>query len=181
MQKTVQTEKRSNFVEDIITCFRDHDIFSKIVSLKHNDERQIQQALFLSFQKELPCILSKRFRFSEKKANMIADQGFKWEQKITTTVSNFNFFATHHRPDAVLEVNDNLRIAIELKKGDSGQAIRAGIGQALVYATQFNFTIYLFVDMTPAKDIQSSLIAEKEKALIDSLWKNYNVKFIVLG
>jgi hypothetical protein len=136
--------------------------------------------LFLQLEKELPAILSDHFGFSEKKSKKIVKEGFKWEQKITTTVPSFNFFATNHRPDSVLEINEKLRIAMELKKGDSGQSLRSGIGQALVYSTQFNFIIYLLVDTTPAQDIKSTSCADKEQVLINSLWKNYNVKFIVV-
>ncbi|MCX5816849.1 MAG: hypothetical protein NTX75_11520 [Proteobacteria bacterium] len=180
MKKTAQTRKKSSLVNAIISSLEKNEIFAKIVSLKHNSERQIQMMLFLQLERELPSILSSHFGFSEKKSTRIVKEGFKWEQKIATPVPSFNFFATNHHPDSVLEINEKLRIAMELKKGDSGQSLRSGIGQALVYSTQFNFIIYLLVDTTPAQDIKSSVSADKEQALINSLWKNYNVKFIVV-
>jgi hypothetical protein len=180
MQKAAQTKKRSAIVNEIISSLTKADIFSDIVSRKNDTEVLIQKSLFLLLENELPPILSRLCKFSEKKSKKIVKEGFKWEQKLTTTVPSFNFFATNHRPDSVLEINKGLRIAIELKKGDSGQALRAGIGQALVYSTQYDFTIYLFVDITPGRDIKSSLTGEKEQALINSLWKNYNVRFIVV-
>lgn len=180
MKKTVQTNKRSSFVEAIISSLEKADIFLDIVSRKNDTEAQIQKALFLRLENVLPYILSEHFKFSEKKSKKIVHDNFKWEQKITTPVPSFNFFATNHRPDAVLEVNEGLRIAIELKRGDVGQSVRSGIGQALLYSTQFNFTVYLFVDTTPGRDIKSSLTGEKEQALVNSLWKNYNVKFVVV-
>ena len=41
-----------------------------------------------------------------------------------------------------------IRIAVEVKRGQSGSAIREGIGQALVYAASqdFDFVNYLFID-----------------------------------
>lgn len=180
MKKTAHTKKRSSFIDEIIRSLEKNDIFSEIVSRKQDTESLLQKVLFLRLEKELPAILISHFGYSEKKSTKIVEERFKWEQKISTTVPSFNFFATNHRPDSVLEVNEEIRIAIELKKGDSGQSLRSGIGQALVYSTQFNFTIYLFVDTTPAFDIKSSHSAEKEQALINSLWKNYNVKFIVV-
>jgi hypothetical protein len=180
MKKAVQTEKRSAIVNKIISSFKKNNIFSGIVSTKNDTEAQIQKSLFLLLEKKLPSILRHLFNFSQKKSKEIVEKNFKWEQKIATSVPSFNFFATNHRPDSVLEIKKGLRIAIELKKGDSGQALRAGIGQAIVYSTQYDFTIYLFVDTTPKGDIKDSHSAKKEKALINSLWKNYNVKFIVV-
>lgn len=180
MQKTAQTQKRSSLVDEIILVLKKHEIFSEIVTRQHTTEGLLQKVLFLRLEEKLPYILSNSFGFSQKKSTTIVKESFKWEQKITTPVPSFNFFATNHRPDAVLEINEELRIAIELKKGDSGQSLRDGIGQALVYSTQFNFIIYLFVDTTKALDIFSSFTGSKEQALINSLWKNYNVKFIVV-
>jgi hypothetical protein len=180
MQKAAQTKKRSSLVEAIIDSLEKNDIFLGIVSNKNATEGQIQKSLFLQLENKLPSILLDHLKFSEKKSKKIVKEGFKWEQKLTTTVPSFNFFATNHRPDAVLEIDESLRIAIELKKGNSGQALRAGVGQALVYSTQYDFTIYLFVDTTPKRDIKDSHTAKKEEALINSLWKNYNVRFIVV-
>ncbi len=180
MQKTAQTQKRSSLVIEIISVLKENEIFSEIVTRQHDTEALFQKVLFLRLQKKLPSMLSSILGFSEKKSTKIAEEDFKWEQKVTTPVPSFNFFATNHRPDAVLEINEELRVAIELKKGDSGQSLRAGIGQALVYSTQFDFTIYLFIDITKALDIRSSFNGSKEQALINSLWKNYNVKFIVV-
>jgi len=180
MQKTAQTKKRASLVDAIIESLEKNDIFLGIVSNKNDTEVQIQKALFLRLENELPTILSKHFKFSEKKSKKIVEEGFKWEQKLSTSVPSFNFFETNHRPDSVLEIKKEFRIAIELKKGDSGQSLRSGIGQALVYSTQFNFTIYLFVDTTPGRDIKSSSKGDKEQALINSLWKSFNVKLVVV-
>ena len=179
MQRTAQTKKRSLLVDDIIRSLKKNDIFLGIVS-RNDTEGQLQKSLFLQLHKDLPTILSAHFWFSEKKSKKIVNEGFKFEKKIDTPVPSFNFFATNHRPDGVMEINKELRIAIEIKKGDSGQALRSGIGQALVYSTQFNFVIYIFVDMTPALDIESSSKGNKEQVLINSLWKNYNIKLIIV-
>ena len=121
-----------------------------------------------------------KFKRNKKRAEEIKETGFKWEQKIKTTVSHFDFLSTKHRPDSILEINPNLRIAIEIKKGDSGSAIRSGIGQSIVYATQFNFVVYFFVDITPGLDIKNSMTAQREEILIQSLWDNYNIRFNIV-
>lgn len=180
MEKTAQTKKRSSLVDAIVSSLRKAAVLSNIVSRKSFNEAKIQPSLFAHLENKLPSILKKHFNFSQKKVEKIIEKDFKFEQKISTAVPSFNVFETNHRPDAVLEINKGLRIAIELKAGESGQALRAGIGQSLVYSTQFNFTIYLFVDTTPGLDIRDSLTGKKEKALLNSLWKNYNVRFVVV-
>jgi hypothetical protein len=177
--KKVQTQKRIQFLDSILEAMKKHEIFSDIVSRKNDTEYQIQKNLFLRLQNELPNLLISSFGYSEKKAKHIVKNNFKWEQKKTTTVSTFSFFATNHRPDAELEF-DNLRIAIEIKKGDNGLAIRSGIGQSIVYYTEFDFVLYFFVDTSPGNNIKSNCSGGKENLLIESLWNNYNIKFIVV-
>ena len=57
-----------------------------------------------------------------------------WEGDVTTTVNNFTVFGTQHRPDFVVKI-DKLRVAVEVKKGESGHSLREGIGQSLVYSS----------------------------------------------
>lgn len=177
--KAHQTKKRIQFLNSILNVMEKHELFSEIVSRKNDTEAQIQKMLFLKLQIELPNLVSSIFGISPIKAKSLVDCNFVWEQKKKTTVHNFSFFATNHRPDAVMEI-EKLRIALEIKKGDSGLAIRSGIGQSLVYSTQFDFVLYFFVDTSSGGDIRSSYTGEKELSLIDSLWKNYNIKFIIV-
>jgi len=180
MKKIPQTQKRIKLLDAIVRKMERHELFSEIVSRKSDTERQIQKALFLRLQEELPKILQSHSAYTKDKALKIVRNGFLWEQNVNTTVNNFSFFATNHRPDSVLSIKDELRIAIEIKKGLNGSAMRSGIGQALVYSTQFDFVIYFFIDISPGNDIKSSFTGKKEKELINSLWKNYNIKFKVV-
>lgn len=180
MTRAVQTQKRVKFLDAIIKKMANHELFSKTVSRQRDTESQIQKALFLRLQQELPKILKKYFNYNSEKAAKIADDGFVWEKRLKKPVHNFTFFATNHRPDSVLTFYKKLRVAIEIKKGDKGAALRSGIGQALVYSTQFDFVIYFFVDISPGNDIKNIITAEKEKELINSLWNNYNIKFKVV-
>ena len=179
MAKAAQTQKRIKFLDAIIRKMSKHELFSETVSRHHDTETQIQKALFLRLQDELPKILQSHYGLNKDKAKQIVREEFLWEQNVNTTVNNFTFFATNHRPDSVLSIKKDLRIAIEIKKGDSGAALRAGIGQALVYSTQFDFVIYFFVDISPGFDIKSSYSGKKERELINSLWTYHNIKFKV--
>ena len=177
--KAVQTKKRIEFLDAILSEMESHEIFSDYVSRERDSESQIQKALFLRLQQKLPSIIQETFGYTEKKAKQIVDAQFAWEQKKKTVVNNFPFFSTNHRPDAQLLV-ENLRIAIEIKKGDSGLAVRSGIGQSIVYSTQFDFVLYFFVDITKGLDIKSSTSATKESELIRALWDNFNIRFRVV-
>lgn len=178
-KKAQQTKKRIRFLDSIFDVMERHELFSEIVSRKRDTEAQIQKMLFLKLQNELPNLISSTFGISPKKSKLLVNHNFVWEQNKKTTVHNFSFFATNHRPDAVLEI-EKLRIALEIKKGDGGLAIRSGIGQSIVYSTQFDFVLYFFVDTSSGGDIRSSYKGEKESSLIDSLWKDYNIKFIIV-
>ncbi|MBA7662699.1 hypothetical protein ES703_70730 [subsurface metagenome] len=73
-----------------------------------------------------------------------------------------------------------MRIAFEIKQGDDSRAFRAGIGQSIVYSTQYDFVLYFFVDTTAGGDIENAQSGEKEAQLTKSLWDVYNIKFVVV-
>ena len=180
IKRTVHSAKRVNLINKLVENLTSNKIFSGKTNRRKESESTIQRSLFLDLEDNLEDILMSHFDVSKKRAKIITDTGFQWEQKTTTSVSNFPFFSRQHRPDSVLKLYDGFRIAIELKKGDSGATLRAGIGQALVYSTQYNFVIYIYVDMTPKYDIRSSVTGAKESHLISSLWSNQNIKFVVV-
>jgi len=68
-----------------------------------------------------------------------------------------------------------------VKKGKTGSAVRAGIGQAIVYTTKYDFVIYLFVDTSEGAKIKRSRNGRKERYVLNSLWENYNIHFSVLA
>lgn len=177
--KKSQTQKRVKLLNVILDEMEKHEIFSEIVERKNDTEDQIQKSVFLRLESVLPKIISDIYGFPNSKSKSIVKNHFIWEKKVGKTVNNFSFFATNHRPDGLLTIDD-LRIAFEIKKGDNGQALRSGIGQSVVYSTQFDFVLYFFVDMTPGRDIKSSRKGEREQYMVDSLWKNYNVKFFIV-
>jgi hypothetical protein len=102
-----------------------------------------------------------------------------WEGDVTTTVNNFTIFGTQHRPDFVVKI-DKLRVAVEVKKGETGHSLREGIGQSLVYSSEFDFVVYLYVDISKDKKIRDSMGGVQEQELITDLWDNHNVLFKVV-
>jgi len=179
MKIAKKTKRREKLLDSILKHMMNHTMFSDKVSRTRDTESMIQKNLFLYLEDEdrlKKCI--EDYGMTDKKSAELA-ASFQWEQKKTTTVKNFSVFSTNHRPDAVLDMED-FRIGIEIKKGDSGTALRSGLGQCLIYGSEFDFAIYLFVDMTDNRNILKSLDGERERKIINDLWDNYNVKFDIV-
>lgn len=102
-----------------------------------------------------------------------------WEGNPKTTINNIQFMGVQHRPDFEIQFED-LKIAVEVKVGDKGVDIRGGLGQSIVYAEEFDFVAYLFVDTSEDKKIREGYQRKEEQMVIDSLWENYNIKFAIV-
>lgn len=182
MKKTSKTQKRIDFINEMKEIMLKHKYFSGTISRKGINENEIQRNIFLDLNDDLKEIIPKYFpNIKSEEASEIIDKNFIFEGKLKSTLKNFPFFSVNHRADAELSI-DGLRIAFEIKKGADGNSIRSGIGQSIVYASQYDFTLYFFVDITPGGDIKSSLsgTGQKENELTDSLWENYNILFFVV-
>jgi hypothetical protein len=177
MKLSKKTDRRVKLLHAIMSHMKSNNMFSDRVSRKRDTESVIQKNLFLALEDRLEEFLIE-YGASEKRSKKLV-AGFQWEQKLKTTVNNFVVFSTNHRPDAVLEVG-NFRIGIEIKKGAGGAALRSGLGQCLVYSTQFDFVLYLFVDVTPNQDIRNSTGGKHEKELVEDLWNSHNVMFDII-
>ncbi len=177
MKMAKKTDRRVKLLQSIILHMKSHNMFSKQVSRKRDTENVIQKNLFLSLEDKLEEFLIEYGIREKKSKELVAN--FQWEQKLTTTVNNFTVFSTNHRPDAILDLDD-FRIGIEIKKGDGGSALRSGLGQCLLYSTEFDFVLYLFVDITPNQNIRKSTEGQREKDIIEDLWNSHNVMFDVI-
>lgn len=102
-----------------------------------------------------------------------------WEGDVNRKIHNFEFLGVQHRPDFEVLLRD-LRIAIEVKRGDSGGEVRAGIGQAIVYSQLYDFVIYLMIDASDHRTICASLEGEREQQFLARLWREHNVRLIVV-
>ena len=177
MSNTVKSKKRTDFLKRVMELLLDHETLSEDVSRKSATEATIQSALFARLNKKLEKY-AKEYGLNDKQSRLVQDN-FRYESKTTNHVNNFAVFSTNHRPDAILEM-DGLRICVELKKGDNGSSLRSGLGQCVIYGSEFDFTLYLFVDMTPNRNIKKSVDAEREKKIIDDLWDLHNVMFAIV-
>jgi len=121
-------------------------------------------------------------RLSERAIQRKAASALFWEGDVNTTVNHVRFLGVQHRPDFVVKAG-GIRMAVEIKRGENGSAIRDGIGQSMAYAAcgDFDFVAYLFIDTLKDKKILESVQRDEATAVfIESLWVNYNVRFSVV-
>ena len=177
MKQASKSSKRVEFLDLISESITHEDIFGTL-NYKKKSEDQIKQFIYPHLVRDLTNYVVAEGEEDKEKAKEVVKSSIKWEGDVNTTVSHILFMGTRNRPDMVVEMN-GIKIAIEFKKGKRGSDLRAGIGQSLIYATHYDFVLYLFVDISDDKRIQNAQGGVNELALTGELWDNYNIKFIV--
>ena len=178
---TSKSKRRIKIVESIASAISSNKIFD-VIDYRNRNEDYIKQYMHQPLISELET-LYEDLELSKSTDKELVKQKAKncllWEGDVTTTVNNFTVFGTQHRPDFVVKI-DKLRVAVEVKKGESGHSLREGIGQSLVYSSEFDFVVYLYVDISKDKKIRDSMGGSQEQELINDLWDNHNVLFQVV-
>ena len=165
---TSKSKKRIKIVESIASAISSKKIFD-VIDYRRRNEDYIKQYMHQPLLAELES-LYREFELTKSTDAEVIRQKAKncllWEGDVNTTVNNFTFLGTQHRPDFVVKI-DKLNVAVEVKKGETGHSLREGIGQSLVYASQFDFVVYLYVDISKDKKIRDSVSNPREQKLID--------------
>lgn len=175
---TVKSKKRTWIVDQILDCLKDPNIYNTI-DCKNRKEDYIKQYMHKFIIDRLEAIHQQLYPgLGEQTARKKARESLLWESDRKTTVNNVQFFGVQHRPDFLIQLFD-LKIAVEIKKGDNGFSIREGLGQSLVYSTNYDFTVYLFIDTSKDLKVKKSLASREERFLIMKLWENLNIRFDV--
>jgi hypothetical protein len=178
---TSKSKRRIKIVKSIASAISSNKIFD-VIDYRNRNEDYIKQYMHQPLISELEA-LYEDLELSKSADKELVKQKAKncllWEGDVTTTVNNFTIFGTQHRPDFVVKI-DKLRVAVEVKKGETGHSLREGIGQSLVYSSEFDFVVYLYVDISKDKKIRDSMTGEREQELINDLWKRHNVLFQVV-
>jgi len=150
------------------------------IPYKRQDEKEIKQYIHPFLLKEVEeiykCLVGCNPRLAAKKSK----KNLLWESNVATTINHIQLFGTNHRPDFVFKFNPGTKVAVEIKKGESGPELREGIGQAIVFSTHYEFVSLLFIDTSKEGKIKASLKGEKEQELITSLWDHYNIMFDIV-
>ena len=176
-----KSARRTRVVDSILACLGSDQIF-KTLDYRRKSEAYIKQYMhqplqscLLGLYRELGGDLREATLRRKVKAALL------WEGDVSTTINNIRFLGVQHRPDFVVRFEE-LRIAVEIKRGEAGSAIRDGIGQSLIYAASedYDFVAYLFVDTSRDKKIHDSLRKPADRAFVESLWQNYNIRFQIV-
>lgn len=110
-----------------------------------------------------------------------ANKSFYWEgQEGNFGTVRPTTFGARNYPDFIITFP--YLIAIEYKQSENGSTVKQGIGQSIMHTMteDFHFVYYLFHDENKDKRIEKSISNDKEKEIINKMWKNFNVylKFV---
>ncbi len=169
-----KSKKRCEIMEGLMSAMKTPEVF-KTIDYKKKSEDYVKAHLYPYILKSISKIYTDVQSIQTSNAEKKAKKNLLWEGNVHTTVNNMIFMGTAHRPDMVLKFKDNLSIAIEYKLAKTGSNVREGIGQAIIYSTEYDFVALLIIDITPNGSIVLNKNGEKEKNLISSLWDNYNI------
>jgi hypothetical protein len=178
MKQKSKSQKRISFIELVSEAISHEDIFHTI-KYQDQSEEKIKQFIYPHLVQSLTNHVVEERNIDKNVAKDYVKKQLKWEGNVNTTVHHTLFLGTQHRPDMVLEMN-GIKIAIEFKRGEKGSDIRSGIGQSMIYATHYDFVLYLFIDTSVDKRILNASTGATEAAFIEQLWDMYNVKFTIV-
>jgi hypothetical protein len=176
-----KSTQREWVVDEIIKTLSDYKIFTTL-DYRRKNEAYLKQYMHQPLQAKLLQICRKlNPGVSDKTIESKAAKALFWEGDVKTPVNNIPFLGVQHRPDFKIEIG-GIKIAVEVKRGESGYALREGLGQSLVYAScdKFDFVAYLFVDISRDKKILNAMTNPLDKSFIESLWEHHNIKFAIV-
>jgi hypothetical protein len=105
-----------------------------------------------------------------------ANKSFYWEgQDGKYGKERQPLFSSKNYPDFI--ITHPYLIAIEYKQSESGSTVKHGIGQSIMHtmSEDFHYVYYLFHDQSKNKKIEHSTKLQKEKTIVEKMWKNFNV------
>ena len=178
MKLASKSKNRIAILEMIQDGISSGEIFETI-DYKNQSEDKIKQFIYPNLLNKLTDYVMERKGFSRSLAREKAKTMIKWEGNKNTTVKNIHFMGTANRPDMTVEIG-GVKIAIEIKKGNRGSALREGFGQAMIYSTSFDFVLYQFIDTSEDSRIVNGATAITEQAFLNNIWDNFNIKFTVV-
>ena len=178
MKLASKSKNRIAILEMIQDGISSGEIFETI-DYKNQSEDKIKQFIYPNLLNKLTEYVMERKGFSRSLAREKAKTMIKWEGNVNTTVKNIHFMGTANRPDMTVDIG-GIKIAIEVKKGNRGSALREGIGQAMIYSTSFDFVLYQFIDTSEDGRIKNGSTAITEQHFLNNIWDNFNIKFTVV-
>ncbi len=177
-RKAKKTQVRITLIEGIVKILRGKRIFS--VLRKDVDESTLKTFMFPILVDGMKHIYRNLYpNYEPGTIQRKADLAVIWEGDKSVIINNTKLFGVQHRPDFVIRA-EGVRIAIEIKRGEKGDVVREGLGQGLVYVSDYDVVIVLLRDTSKDKKIVDSLDSIAESELVTALWEIFNVKFEVV-
>jgi len=110
-----------------------------------------------------------------------ANKSFYWEgQEGKYGKQHASTFGSRNYPDFIITAP--YLLAVEYKQSPNGSTVKQGIGQSIMHTMteDFHYVYYLFHDESKDKKIEKSITEEKEIAILDKMWSDFNVfvKFV---
>jgi hypothetical protein len=179
MKTAKKSQKRVRLIDEICATLKDKDIYAAIKAgeLTEAELRRFNYPFLLHTLKRI---------FREWKPDVRdvtidrnARKALVWGGATGRSIPSIELLGVKHIPD--FEINfSHTSIGIEYKRGKSGQTLRSGFAQALVYAIKYSFVIYLYVDVSEGQKILTAMKSESAQDFLDSLWEHYNIRFEVV-
>lgn len=178
MKLSSKSKSRLELLDMIAEGISSPDVFN-VINYKSQSEDKIKQFVYPHLVDALTEWVMQKKDFSRALAKEKAKAMLKWEGNVNTTINHMQFMGTANRPDMIVETND-LKIAIEFKRGTSGSDLRSGFGQCMVYSTIYDFVLYMFIDTTSDSKIVKASNGIAEQNFLEDLWNNFNIKFVIV-
>ena len=149
------------------------------IDFRSQSEDKIQQFIYPNLINQLTDHVMDKKGFSRSLAIERAKTMVKWDGNTSSQVRNIQFMGTTNKPHMTLKI-EGINIAIEIKKGNRGSALREGIGQSMIYSTIFDFVLYLFIDTSEDRKILNGSSAITEENFLNNIWDNFNIKYNII-
>jgi hypothetical protein len=146
---------------------------------KTKSEEKIKQAIYPNLLNKITDYVMDKKGFSRSLAREKAKTMIKSDDSSSSQVRNIQFMGTSNKPNMSLNIG-GIKIAIEFKKGNRGDALREGIGQSLIYSTIYDFVLYMFIDTSDNDKIINGSAGITEENFLEDIWENFNVKFVIV-
>ena len=175
----MKTARRVQFIDELMKSLTSKKTFG--VLRKGHEEKVIAAHLHPTLRNDPGRILRlMNPSWSDHNVERKSSEALLWERNLNTTINHIQFMGTQHRPDFIVKFDD-IRIGVELKRGDTGSAVREALGQCLVYSSEYEFVCCVIADTSKDERIKKAFgSSAKEKELLERLWDEYNIKIAVV-
>jgi len=187
MKLASKSKNRISILEMIQDGISTQEVFETI-DYKNQSEDRIKQLIYPNLLNKVTEYVMEKKGFGRGLAREKAKTMIKWEGNRQSMVKrptndsfvrNISFMGTSNKPDMSLDIG-GVKVAVEFKKGNRGNALREGFGQSLIYSTVFDFVIYMFIDISEDNRILAGSNSVTEQNFLDNIWDNFNVKFVIV-